>query len=64
MNNTLLNIDEITTILDRDFIPIESIVTGLRLKKQVEMQKNVEQVERRFGMNFPDDFVNLILNYV
>ncbi|WP_223556917.1 SMI1/KNR4 family protein [Lysinibacillus sphaericus] len=63
MNNTLLNIDEITTILDRDFIPIESIVTGLRLKKQVGMQKNVEQVERRLGVKFPADFVNLILNY-
>lgn len=37
--------------------------TGLRLKKQVEMETNVERVERRLKVKFPVDFVNLILNY-
>ncbi|UED78794.1 SMI1/KNR4 family protein [Lysinibacillus sp. CD3-6] len=63
MNNTLLNIEEIRIILDRDFIPLESFVTGLRLKKQVEMETNVEQIERRLKVKLPVDFVNLILNY-
>jgi|GEM_PF-2429598 len=63
LNNKLLNIVEITTILDRDFIPLESVVTGLRLKKKVEKKKNIEDIEQRFGMKFPADFVNLILNY-
>lgn len=61
--NNLLSIEEITTILDKDFIPLEPIVMGLRLKKQVGTKDNIEDVERRIGVKFPADFVDLILNY-
>lgn len=63
MNNTLLTLKQVTTILDHNFMPIEPIVTGLRLKKHVETKINIEHVERAMGVKFPDDFVRLIIAF-
>lgn len=63
MNSRLLTIDEMVKLLHRDFSPIESIVSGLRLKKRVEAKENIEQVAQQLGVDFPTDFVDLISAY-
>jgi hypothetical protein len=63
MNNRLLNIDEVINLLDEDFLPLESIVSGLRLKTLIGSREELKKVEERLEVKLPEDFIEFILHY-
>ncbi len=64
MSSRLLSLDEIITMLDKDFIPLEPFITGLRLKKRFgKIEENVKKTEQNLEVKLPIDFVDLISHY-
>ncbi|NAG47406.1 hypothetical protein GUC42_24695 [Escherichia coli] len=59
----LLSIEDIKSGLDKEFLPLEPMVTGLRLVGKITEIDEVEDTEKRLGVTFPDTFSSLIRQY-
>lgn len=63
IENRLLSIDEIITLLDEHFSSLEPSITGLRLKKTVGNKEVLKKFEQSLAIKLPNDFVAFILEY-
>lgn len=59
----LLTINEIAESLDRKFIPLADVVTGLRLIPRAKPLAGLEEAERRLGTVFPEPFARFVCTY-
>lgn len=59
----LLSIEDIKSGLDKEFLPLEPMVTGLRLVGKITEIDEVEDTEKRLGVTFPNTFSSLIRQY-
>lgn len=59
----LLEIESIQRRLDEQFLPLEPLVTGLRLVKKHNQEDRLTECERKLGITFPSSFVALTTHF-
>ena len=59
----LLSVEEIKAGLDREFIPLEPMLTGFRLIEKNTPESAIENAEKLISTKFPDDFRELIARF-
>ncbi|MBN2259763.1 MAG: SMI1/KNR4 family protein [Clostridiales bacterium] len=59
----LLKIDEIKAKLDEKFLPLEPVITGLRMVDSSMNEDILNDLERSLGTSFPFPFRKLLLQY-
>lgn len=57
---TLLSLDDVRDGLDKEFLPLEPMLTGFRLIPKCLPDEDVDGCERRLGVSFPEAFRKLI----
>jgi hypothetical protein len=63
INLKLLSIDDIKAGLDKEFLPLEPMLTGFRLIEKVTPSSAIEDAEKKISIRFPDDFREIIAKY-
>ena len=59
----LLSVEEIKAGLDREFIPLEPMLTGFRLIEKNTPESAIKSVEKLISTRFPDSFRELIAKF-
>jgi hypothetical protein len=61
--SVLLSIDEIRAGLEREFLPLEPMLTGFRLIESTPSEGTIASAEKAVATNFPKDFRELIARF-
>lgn len=59
----LLSIEDIKSGLDKEFLPLEPMITGFRVIEKRTKADEIENIGKRLGVAFPDSFSSLICRY-
>lgn len=59
----LLSIEEIKNGLNKEFLSLEPMITGLRFIEKKTKIDEIENIEKRLDVVFPDSFCSLISQY-